>query len=57
MANASAVLKQADLTRYAKAMRAAGITEWRLRTKPDGTTELIVGQAAIAADNNDWDSL
>ncbi len=30
MANAHAPLKQSDLTRYAKALRAAGIAEWQV---------------------------
>jgi hypothetical protein len=52
-----AVMKQAELTRYAKAMRNAGVSEWRLEIAPDGTKSFYVGkQKTSAADQNDWDA-
>jgi hypothetical protein len=44
MSNRAATLKQSDLTRYAKAMQAAGVAEWRLDLLPDGTQSIIVGK-------------
>jgi hypothetical protein len=38
-------LKQADLTRYAKALDAAGVREWRVIVRPNGTHEIVVGGA------------
>ena len=48
MNNRAALLKQSDLTRYAKAMRAAEIAEFRVVVRPDGTHEIIVGPNGIA---------
>lgn len=47
MASRPAPLKQSELTRYAKAMRAAGVGSWRIEFEnPDGTrVSLIVGEA------------
>ena len=45
MANRAAMLKQSDLTRYAKAMRAAGIGAWRIEVQPNGTHSIIAGSA------------
>ncbi len=45
MANVNATLKQSDLTRYAKALRAAGVAEWRIDVKPDGMVSIIAGKA------------
>ena len=39
-----ALLKQSDLTRYAKAMQAAGVSEWRVDIKPDQTVSIIIGK-------------
>lgn len=54
-------MTQTDLTRYAKAMRAAGIESWRVEFEgPDGSrTALIVGPEAGAASSsaNPWDRL
>lgn len=44
MAHPRAALKQSDLTRYAKAMRAAGIAEFRVLLRPDGTHEIVAGK-------------
>ena len=46
MANTSANLKQSDLTRYAKAMRAAGVSEWRVDVFPSGKHTTIAGAAS-----------
>ena len=43
MAKRPALLKHADLTRYAKALRAVEIDEYRVVVRPDGTHEIIVG--------------
>ena len=42
----SATLKQSDLTRYAKAMRAAGVSEWRVDVFPNGKHSIIAGAAS-----------
>jgi hypothetical protein len=44
MANSSAILKQSDLTRYAKAMRAAGIPDFRVDIFPNGIVSIVAGQ-------------
>ncbi|MBI1416085.1 MAG: hypothetical protein GC146_02575 [Limimaricola sp.] len=44
MAQPRAALKQSDLTRYAKAMRAAGIAEWRVEVQPGGKVTIIAGK-------------
>jgi hypothetical protein len=44
MAHPRAALKQSDLTRYAKALRAAGIGEFRIKLHPDGTVDFLVGK-------------
>ena len=46
MANRPAMLKQSDLTRYAKAMRAAGFAEWRVEILPNGKHSIIAGAAS-----------
>ena len=43
MANTAALLKQSDLTRYAKALRAAGVSEWRVDVFPNGKHSIIAG--------------
>lgn len=57
MANARAPLKQSDLTRYAKALRAAGIAEWRVEVTPDGKHVIIAGKVDDAAAGPDPDEL
>lgn len=52
-----APIKQIKVTRYAKAMRAAGIYEWRLVVKPTGEQVLIVGKQEGLEANSDWDDL
>lgn len=57
MANSPAPLRQSDLTRYAKAMRAAGITEWRVEIEPGGKIVLAVGAVDEATGPNPCDRL
>ena len=47
MPSPRAAVTQAELTRYAKAMRAAGYDDWRLEVaKPDGTkVKIVAGKA------------
>ena len=45
MANQPARLKQVDLTRYAKAMRAAGFNEFRVEVEPNGKHTIIAGKS------------
>lgn len=44
MAHPRAALRQSDLTRYARAMRAAGFSDWRVVVKPDGSHEIVAGK-------------
>lgn len=44
MAHPRAALKQSDLTRYAKAMQAAGVAEWRVEIEPGGKISIIAGK-------------
>jgi hypothetical protein len=41
MANRPALLKQSDLTRYVRAVQAAGVTVGRVLVRPDGAVEII----------------
>lgn len=41
MANRPATLKQADLTRYVRAVQAAGVVVGRVLVRPDGAVEII----------------
>ena len=55
MPSPRAVVTQAEIRRYLKAMRDAGIAEGRLEiTTPDGTRIAITsGKASVAADPSD----
>ncbi|MCA3437096.1 MAG: hypothetical protein INF48_07215 [Rhodobacter sp.] len=57
MANPRATLKQSDLTRYAKALRAAGIAEWRVEVLPTGKHIIIAGKVDEATAGPDPDEL
>lgn len=59
MHNRTALLKQSDLTRYAKALRAAEIAEFRVVVRPDGTHEIIVGpsETASAGGATGWEDI
>lgn len=48
---------QHELTRYAKAVIAAGIEEWRFVVRRDGTVEIFVGKHDIAEPGPDPDEL
>lgn len=61
MANSSAPLKQSELTRYAKAMQAAGVSVYRIEIEaPNGSrTSIVVGEqdASPATGPNPCDRL
>lgn len=57
MANRPALLKQSDLTRYFKAMKAAGFDEGRVEVKPDGTHVIVAGGADPNSGVNPCDRL
>lgn len=57
MAHTRASLKQSDLTRYAKAMRAAGFAEFRVLVRPDGTHEIVAGKIDAAQAGPDPDEV
>ena len=58
MAGKRAILPQAELTRYAKAMRDAGIVEWRVEVYPEtGKICIIAGAYGPEADRNPCDRL
>ncbi|EYD75299.1 hypothetical protein Rumeso_03123 [Rubellimicrobium mesophilum DSM 19309] len=50
-----ALIKQADLTRIAKAMRLAGVTDWRADIGPSGTVSIIAGKSSNNHRKCDWD--
>lgn len=50
------ILKQSELTRYAKALRAAGVEAFRVDVKPDGTVSIFAGtDEKVNEAANDWD--
>ena len=55
MSNPKAALTQAELARYAKAMRSAGVDEFRVEIeKPDGTRiTLVAGKTGDPGDDAD----
>jgi uncharacterized protein YbcV (DUF1398 family) len=56
MANRPSALRQSDLTRYAMAMKKAGVEDWRVDIKPDGTVSIIANNSIKVDDStNDWD--
>ncbi|MFN4158615.1 MAG: hypothetical protein ACK4GO_09455 [Gemmobacter sp.] len=57
MANRASLLKQSDLTRYAKAMRAAGVPEWCIKVEPNGTHTIIAGKLPDTMAGPDPDKL
>ena len=60
MSRARAPVTQSELTRYAKAMRAAGYEDWRIEVaKPDGTKVSIHAGKAAEDDSevDDFDSM
>lgn len=57
MANRPALLKQSELTRYLKAMKAAGNEGGRVEVKPDGTHVIFTGDSDPANGANPCDRL
>ncbi len=58
MANSHALLKQADLTRYAKGLKAAGISEFRVEIDTiTGKVVIIAGDATAKGGGNPCDRL
>lgn len=57
MKNRSTLLKQSDLTRYFKALKAAGYDEGRIEVKPDGTHVIYAGKSDPATGPNPCDRL
>lgn len=55
MTDRSARLKQSDLTRYLKALKAAGYDDGRIEVKPDGTHVIFAGKSDPASSPNPWD--
>jgi hypothetical protein len=58
MANRPALLRQSDLTRYAKAMQAAGVAAWRIEVDPQTGRHVIIagGDPRPPADDG-WSDL
>lgn len=50
MAPRQMLLTQSELTRYARAMRDAGVTDYKVIVHPDGAHEVIAGRASVMTD-------
>jgi hypothetical protein len=57
MANSPALVKQSDLTRYVKAVQAAGVSIGRVTIGPDGTVNLYPAGAVETDAPNPCDRL
>ena len=57
MAARPSILKQSELTRYARAMQKAGVKEWRVVARPDGSHEIVAGKTDAALTGPDPDGL
>lgn len=57
MTNRPALATQVEVTRYAKAMRAAAVDDWRLIIHPDGRHEIIAGKSAVNDTATGWEDL
>ena len=57
MRAAKALLKQSELTRYANALQKAGVEEWRIVARPDGSHEIIVSKANMPATATGWEDV
>ncbi|HCP81717.1 MAG TPA: hypothetical protein DIT67_09045 [Octadecabacter sp.] len=57
MPGTKALLKQIELTRYAKALQAAGIEEWRVVVRRDGSHEIVAGKMDVDTKGPDPDEL
>lgn len=57
MSGRPALLKQSELTRYAKALQAAGVKQWRVVVRIDGSHEIVAGAADVDQVGPDPDEL
>jgi hypothetical protein len=57
MSYTKAALKQSDLTRYAKAMRAAGFDDVRFEIEPSGKVVIFTGKSEESQASNPCDRL
>ena len=57
MAAPRKLLKQSDLASYAKALSQAGVKEWRIVARPDGSHEIVAGKTDAALTGPDPDEL
>lgn len=57
MAARRAILRQSDLIRYAKAMQSAGVNDWRVVARPDGSHEIVAGKTNAPLIGPDPDEL
>ncbi len=57
MANRPALVKQAEVTRYAKAMRAAGVSDFRIDIEPTGRVSIVAGKGDADEAPNPCDRL
>ncbi|MDU8946107.1 hypothetical protein RXV90_22210 [Rhodophyticola sp. MJ-SS7] len=57
MSNSPAKVKQAELTRYMKAMVKAGVPVGELRISPDGSVRLILASGEVKDTDNPCDRL
>lgn len=55
MANPPSRIKQAELTRYLKAVQAAGVPVGPIRIEPNGTVVILPRDGTEAAEPNPWD--
>ena len=52
-----AKFKQADVTRAARAVQAAGLTIARIRIDPLGAIDIEIAQSGAARRDNSWDDV
>ncbi len=57
MSKYRAILRQADLTRYAKGLQAAGVSDFRVLIHPDGTHEIIASKSTDKEVKTGWEDL
>lgn len=57
MSTRPALLKQSDLTRYAKALQKADVLVWRVVVHPNGTHEIIAGQSEPIGVATGWEDV
>lgn len=54
---ARAAIRSADLVRIATAMERAGVREYRIEARPDGSIAVSVGRGKVNEGVNPWDAL